>query len=71
MAGIMKKSGHAVTGVLPPHSDGVQVAPAAVQFPMAPAHQSGGMGGPNASSAVNAYNNGGAKKKQFPPATAK
>lgn len=41
---IAKKSGHAVTGVLPSNSDASSVAPVTVVFPNPPANQSGGTG---------------------------
>lgn len=68
MSGIIKKSGHAVTGVLPPHADGAQVAPANIQFQQAPGYQSSGMGGPKANSGMNAYKGGAKSKGSFPPA---
>lgn len=40
---VVKKSGHAVTSVLPSNSDAASVSPASLSFPKAPAHQSGGM----------------------------
>lgn len=44
---VVKKSGHAVTSVLPQNSDASTVAPVNVKFPQAPGMQSGGKGGPS------------------------
>lgn len=43
--GIVKKGGHAVTGVLPANSDAATVAGVNIKFPQAPGNQSGGTGG--------------------------
>lgn len=63
---VSNNSGHGVSSMAGHHNQ--QVVPANIQFPQAPAHQSGGMGGPAASDASGPYSAGPTSKKNFPPA---